>query len=140
MGGFLQPEWCVSTTFDIIYFTNIHGPYKRRKFRGEHLIKFTAISYEIDCFSLAPLLPLSPLSLPQTSCLQLSPPSNQIKLRQMDDGPSTTMRDGSDRRMPHTCPISDMIAAPGFTLDSSAIFFIPSLCEVSTGSCTLKSE
>ena len=60
MGGFLQPEWCVSTTFDIIYFTNTYGPYKRRKFRGEHLIKFTAISYEIDCFSLAPLLPLSP--------------------------------------------------------------------------------
>ena len=59
MGGFLQPEWCVSTTFDIIYFTNTYGPYKRRKFRGEHLIKFTAISYEIDCFSLAPLLPLS---------------------------------------------------------------------------------
>ena len=42
-------------TFDIIY-----GSYKRCKCRGEHLIKFTiAISYEIDCFSLAPLLPLS---------------------------------------------------------------------------------
>ena len=79
------------------------------------------------------LRPPVPILFPQTSCLQLSPPSNQIKLRQMDDGPchaacrhgrgrstgrcsgAKTARRGAvvGSRMAEICPISSaiMIAA-----------------------------